>query len=628
MSVNKKRSSSFCFYFIALLSVLISMMLTLAYEEFYIYFVQFVLFCWSFFLPPAVIPNAKCQSIKTHVKPVILLGGVGGSVLYATRNNSNFNSMFCAKTTKYPYQVWVPLWGIIHQHCLRNDLKLKIKEDPNGDGFVVHQHDENVRVFPMNIGSVKNVEVLAEFPLFTYMTGLIDYLVKEACYERDKTIRAFPYDFRLSPKEWSATNRSIGGDYERFKVLIEETFKLNDNKKVSLVSQSLGSPFTQYFLAHYVTQEWKDKYIDRFISISGAFDGTIYSKIALIQGIIFELDVFDKRATVEMISTWPSAYSTFVQKEYDFPFFIYNGKEYFTSNYEEFFKDLDLKDAYKLLQHIRVKDRYKAPNVTTHCITGFGFETPLQFYYNGTKPLKDLDITDFKLTKFVDGDTTIPTEALDICHNFKQDYPVLSHRFEKGPHRAIIKAERLFKLSPIYFEQDNNIPPNIAFMMGFLLAAHIFLNKLCSKYSDVYRYIEERKKKQFVAFWIEGFYKLIAVPFFLWFVIVAFDDSNDPTNLVSECQVITIFFEITVSMNSYQLLYCNYPDDLNVFTIGATLGALYNPDSYFYGSLMLTIDITFPFIPVINTLNIYGYKNSYLLTNGFPTTIGQSMNTL
>ena len=56
------------------------------------------------------------------------------------------------------------------------------------------------------------------------------------------------------------------------KNLVEDTYKKNGNRKVVIISHSLGGPFSLYFLNRQ-TQEWKDKYLESFVPISAPFAG-------------------------------------------------------------------------------------------------------------------------------------------------------------------------------------------------------------------------------------------------------------------------------------------------------------------------------------------------------------------
>jgi len=88
-------------------------------------------------------------------------------------------------------------------------------------------------------------------------------------FRRGKTVFGATYDWRLGPVEWMRD----GGEYTMLKNLVEMAFRLNDNTKVMLLSASMGSAYTMTFLTRFVKPDWKAKYIHRFVSVSGVFNG-------------------------------------------------------------------------------------------------------------------------------------------------------------------------------------------------------------------------------------------------------------------------------------------------------------------------------------------------------------------
>lgn len=57
------------------------------------------------------------------------------------------------------------------------------------------------------------------------------------------------------------------------KQLVEETFELGGQQRVTLLVHSMGGPMSLVFLQRQ-TQAWKDKYIARLISLAGAWAGS------------------------------------------------------------------------------------------------------------------------------------------------------------------------------------------------------------------------------------------------------------------------------------------------------------------------------------------------------------------
>ena len=63
----------------------------------------------------------------------------------------------------------------------------------------------------------------------------------------------------IKPQKWSFPDEQ--GDYfERVTWLIEETYELNNNKKVVIMAHSMGGLMMLHLLQS-KTQEWKNKYI-------------------------------------------------------------------------------------------------------------------------------------------------------------------------------------------------------------------------------------------------------------------------------------------------------------------------------------------------------------------------------
>merc|ERR1712071_713001 len=117
-------------------------------------------------------------------------------------------------------------------------------------------------------------------------------------YERNVSLRGAPYDFRRAPNEME--------DYLiNVKLLVEDTFNKNEGKKTVLITHSMGSSIIAYFLS-LQSQEWKDKYIQAWISLAGCFAGTIKAMKVYSEGDNLGVRVLSSTALREQQRTSPS----------------------------------------------------------------------------------------------------------------------------------------------------------------------------------------------------------------------------------------------------------------------------------------------------------------------------------
>lgn len=58
------------------------------------------------------------------------------------------------------------------------------------------------------------------------------------------------------------------------KTLVEETYEKSGNQRVTLIVHSMGGPMSLVFL-QMQPQKWKDKYVDKIISLAGAWAGSV-----------------------------------------------------------------------------------------------------------------------------------------------------------------------------------------------------------------------------------------------------------------------------------------------------------------------------------------------------------------
>ena len=70
-----------------------------------------------------------------------------------------------------------------------------------------------------------------------------------------------------------AEQLSDRGYYSNLKQLVQQMYADNGNTKVTLVVISMGGPVSLYFLTQVVSQEWKDMYINAYVTLAGGWSG-------------------------------------------------------------------------------------------------------------------------------------------------------------------------------------------------------------------------------------------------------------------------------------------------------------------------------------------------------------------
>lgn len=235
-----------------------------------------------------------------------------------------------------------------------------------------------------------------------------------AGYERGIEYDSLGWDWRKSPGDW----RSTGGYYSQLKQAIEDMRTRNGGKPVILVSFSMGGPVTAVFLNSYVSAEWKQQNIYRWLSASGVFGGVQES---LIQQINYNgsttVITMGRDASVKMMQSWGSQNwmgSTLAPNDVVVNVtgsrVKYLGKEV-GALYQLIKKPaLSIASARSAQYHSET-----APGVETYVFSGSGYPTPQTFEFpatsNGQPDL--LDDGSGPIAHCVDGDGTATMESLN-----------------------------------------------------------------------------------------------------------------------------------------------------------------------------------------------------------------------
>jgi len=375
---------------------------------------------------------------RNGLRPIVIVPGIGGSQIEAKLNRNSTQHYWCYSKINHWFTIWLSIEELLPwaKYCWIDNIKLEYDEKAK---TMVNTEGVETRVPAFgNTSAIEWLDPSLHGP-GVYFYPLVDSLCRLMGYERGKNLRAAPYDFRLDP--------SSAWDYFiRLKQLIEETYHANNNQKVLLTSHSMGTPYTLYFLRNQ-TQEWKDTYLEAWVSISGVFAGSVKAILAYISGDGFGIpkildNPFYLRAFQRTFSSLPFILPDprFWGKD-EFLVKTFN-KSYTVNDFDDLFDDIGFPLAKKIRNFVPLPWHDEPPNIKMYCFHGREMETPgLLTYRKGYFPDYMPDIT------FDDGDGTVTARSLQACLNWKdkQQQPIIHQEFKRAEHNGILGDARFLR---------------------------------------------------------------------------------------------------------------------------------------------------------------------------------------
>ncbi|XP_055330558.1 phospholipase A2 group XV-like [Paramacrobiotus metropolitanus] len=361
--------------------------------------------------------------------PVILVPGVGGSRLQAKLNKPNTVSLFCAKQTKDYIDLWLNVDLLLPYalECWVDNMKLHYNN--------VSRRSENapgvdVRVY--GFGSSLAVEYVSKdlYPYARYFKDVADMLVSQG-YERDISIRAAPYDFRLAPDEQTEY-------YKALKKLVEETHTRNQNTPVTFIAHSLGNLHTLYFLQQQ-TPEWTAKHVKGFVSIAAPWAGAIRSIKAVTSGDNLNEDIVDSLMVRAEERTNPSATFLFPNREFwpdSYVVLQRPGKQYTVGRIDQLIDDINDRSVWDMYGRTKGLLKLQPPSIPMFCLYGTGVPTPASLYYERDDQFPDLTPKEV----LGQGDGSVNDISLEVCGQWAKKHPerVRVTRFPGVGHKEIL----------------------------------------------------------------------------------------------------------------------------------------------------------------------------------------------
>jgi lysophospholipase-3 len=187
-------------------------------------------------------------------------------------------------------------------------------------------------------------------------------------------------DLFAAPYEWRRAIISIPEFTTSLSALVETAYMSNGNHKTHFIAHSSGGSMLLYFM-NKQSQEWKDKYVESIITLSGNFAGEVDNYHDIITGL----------PVIEHVSK--SVYQTWDFYAWLLPnprvyggnrTIIYTSSRNYTAHDSlKLLLDLGLKPLANLYpQYSELTGRLDPPNVTTHCFFGSQLPTAAGYIYS------------------------------------------------------------------------------------------------------------------------------------------------------------------------------------------------------------------------------------------------------
>lgn len=252
-------------------------------------------------------------------------------------------------------------------------------------------------------------------------------------YQRGKSVRGAPYDWRLAPVSHSDF-------FRRFKELIEDTYHKNGRRKVVLAAHSMGGTYTTYFLRQQ-TEAWKNKYVRYMLSLNVPYGGATALLWLYASGYNWGINFISAKKVRDEERTYESPAfmmpNDLAWNENDVVL-ITKDKQYTIKDYEEFFKDIGHRNGVKIWQRARVNttEERMHPGVDFVCVYAHGLPTGSTLDYRRSHfPDEQPSVL------HEDGDKTVTTRSMKVCEMW-DNHP--KYKFELKKFKGIGHNDLLY----------------------------------------------------------------------------------------------------------------------------------------------------------------------------------------
>jgi lysophospholipase-3 len=207
------------------------------------------------------------------------------------------------------------------------------------------------------------------------------------------------------------------GYYDDLHQLIETVYLNNNNTPVTLIAHSLGGPTSLYFLRYVADSQWKSSRLKQYITLSGAFGGTVKTALGIISGDVEGVPTARTSVLREAQRSYPSQVMLLPSNKLwnDSDVIVSQpSRNYTVNDLDRLFADINYGNGSRILREVRnFTIDFTPPNITHYCFYGDGVDTAATLVYGDKFPDSE------PVMKYGNGDGSVNEVSLQVCHLWK-----------------------------------------------------------------------------------------------------------------------------------------------------------------------------------------------------------------